>query len=147
MTLIEILVTISLMSVLLGIGLLLSMDVYRGTLFRSSRDVLVTSLTVARNRALTNQHQSPHGVCYLSPNFILFRGASYSASSPYNETMEGNPAVTLSSVSDFFTCGSGTGIVFSQVSGTTSATGILTVRGDGHADETVQVNALGTIVW
>ena len=154
-TLIEVIVTIALMSILLALGLILSMDVYRGTVYRSTRQVLVSSLTTARGRALSNMYQSTHGVCYLAPNFIVFRGTSYSASSPYNETIEGNPGVTLKSQNDFFKCtcspGDGSecskGTVFSQLAGTTSSNGAITVSGDGHIDETILVNSLGTIVW
>lgn len=146
-TLIEVVVTISLMSILLALGLILSMDVYRGTTFRSTRQVLVSAITTARGRALTNLYQTTHGVCYLAPNFIIFRGTSYSATSPYNETIGGNPAVTLTSEGGFFTCGSGSGIVFSQLSATTSNTGVITVIESGHTNETVSVNSLGTILW
>lgn len=146
-TLMEVIITITLMSMLLGLGLVLSMDVYRGTLYRSTRQVLVSSLTTARGRSLSNFFQSPHGVCYLAPDFIIFRGTTYSASSPFNETVPGNPTVTLSSTGSFFTCGSGVGIVFSQLAATTSNTGIITVSESGHADETVSANSLGTIIW
>jgi prepilin-type N-terminal cleavage/methylation domain-containing protein len=146
-TLVEVMITIALMSVLLGLGLILSMDVYRGTLYRSTRQVLISSLTTARGRALSNMYQSTHGVCYAPPDFIIFRGTTYSATSPYNETVPGNPAVTLSSTGAFITCGSGTGIVFSQLAASTSNTGTITVSESGHADETVSVNSLGTIIW
>ena len=145
-TLIEVVVTISLMSVLLALGLILSMDVYRGTAFRSTRQVLLSALTTARGRALSNMYQSAHGVCYAPPNFIIFRGTSYSATSPYNETIEGNPAVILISAGNFFTCTSA-GVVFSQLAATTSSTGAITVRESGHTDETVSINSLGTIIW
>lgn len=146
-TLMEVIITIALMSMLLGLGLILSMDVYRGTLYRSTRQVLVSSLSTARGRSLSNLFQSTYGVCYRAPDFIMFRGTTYSASSPYNETVPGNPAVTLSSTGSFFTCGSGTGIVFSQLAATTSNSGTITVSESGHADETVSVNSLGTIIW
>ena len=135
------------MSVLLALGLILSMDVYRGTVYRSTRQVLISSLTTARGRSLTNLYQSTHGVCYRAPSFIIFRGTNYDSASPYTETIEGNPAVTLTSTGNFFTCGSGTGIVFSQLAATTSNTGVITISESGHADETVSVNSLGTIVW
>ncbi len=146
-TLLEVMITIALMSVLLGLGLVLSMDVYRGTLYRSTRQTLISSLTTARGRSLSNLFQSTHGVCYGAPDFIIFRGTTYSASSPYNETVPGNPAVTLTSTGGFFSCGNGTGIVFSQLAATSSNTGTITVSESGHADETVSVNSLGTIIW
>lgn len=136
-----------LLSILFSLGVILSMDVYRGTLYRSTRQVLISSLTTARGRALSNMYQSAHGVCYLAPNFIIFRGTTYSANSSSNETVPGNPAVTLTSTGNFFTCGSGAGVVFSQLSATTSNNGTITVAESGHASETVSVNSLGTIIW
>lgn len=146
-TLMEVIVTIALFSVLLSLGLVLSMDVYRATLFRSTRQVLVSSLTTARGRSLSNMYQTTHGVCYLAPNFIIFRGTTYGATSGFNETIPGNPAVTLTSTGDFFSCGSGTGIVFSQLTATISHTGTITVAEQGHSSETITVNSLGTIIW
>lgn len=145
-SLIEVVIVIALSGLVLALGLLLSMDVYRGTVFRSTRSVLISSLTTARARALSNQYQSSHGVCYRAPDFIIFRGGSF-ATSQDKEKISGNPAVTLSSASSFFTCGTGTGIVFTQVSATTTNTGTITVTEAGHADEIVSVNALGTILW
>ena len=145
-SLIEVVIVIALSGLVLALGLLLSLDVYRGTVFRSTRSILVSSLTTARARALSNQYQSPHGVCYSAPDFIVFRGTSFSTAQD-KERISGNPAVTLTSPSFFFTCGTGTGILFTQISATTTNTGIITVTQSGHADETVSVNALGTIVW
>lgn len=145
-SLIEVVVVIALSGTVLGLGLLLSMDVYRGTTFRSTRTTLVSALTTARGRAMSNQYQSAHGVCYSAPDFIIFRGATYSAGGS-NDRIAGNPAVTLTSASSFFTCGTGTGIVFSQISGVSSNTGTITIHESGHTDETVSVNTEGTIVW
>lgn len=140
-------VVIGLFGVLLSMGLLMSMDVYRGTMFRSTREVLVSALTTARSRALANLSQSAYGVCYSAPDFIIFKGTSYSAGSADNETVPGNKAVTLASAGNFFTCGGGTGVVFDQLTGKTADTGSITVTGDGHPDETVSVNSEGAIIW
>ena len=147
-SLIEVVIVIALSGLVLALGLILSMDVYRGTTFRSTRSVLISALTTARGRAMSNQYQSPHGVCYSAPDFIIFRGATY-ASALDRERIAGNPAVTLTSSSNFINCvGVGAiGLVFSQVSGTTTNNGIITVTGSGHKDETVSVNTEGTILW
>ena len=145
-SLIEVVIVIALSGLVLGLGLLLSMDVYRGTTFRSTRSVVVSALTTARGRAMTNQYQSPHGVCYSAPDIIIFRGSSFGTASD-QERIRGNPAVTFSTAGNFLTCGTGTGVVFTQVSGTTTNTGTMTVSQPGHASETVSVNAGGTILW
>lgn len=145
-TLVEVIIVTAIFSALLGLGLLLGMEVFRGTFFRSSREVLVSTLTTARTRALTNVHGSAHGVCYSAPDFVLFEGSTYSASKTSNERVTGSDSFSVSSSADFFTCGVGTGVVFQPLSGKTAG-GDITVSSTGHADETVRVNSAGTILW
>lgn len=123
------------------------MEVFRGTIFRSSREVLISTLTTARTRALANMHGSSHGVCYDAPDMIIFRGDSYAPSESTNERVVGNPSFSISSEDDFFSCETGSGIVFEALTGNTTNEGDITISSTGHADETVRVNEAGTIVW
>lgn len=145
-TLMEVVIVMALFSLLLSLGLILSLDVYRGTTFRSTRSVLVSSLTTARGRAMNNVLASPHGVCYSAPDFILFRGPLYSPSAVLDR-IPGNPVVRISSPSDFFTCGIGTGVIFAQLDGTTTQTATLTITEDGRPSSQVSVTSEGTIIW
>lgn len=143
-TLFEVVIVTALFGMLMSLGLILSMDVLRGTTFRSTRDVLVSALATARGQALANLHESAHGVCYEEPDFIVFRGDDY-ATSPDKARVPGNPGVTLSSEDDFFDCDED-GIVFDQLTANTVG-GDIVVSGEGHGDETVTVNAVGAILW
>jgi prepilin-type N-terminal cleavage/methylation domain-containing protein len=144
-TLMEVLVVTSIFSFLLGLGLLMSMDVFRGTTFRSTRQILLSALTTARGRALANMLQSPYGVCYQAPDFVIFRGKTY-ADGVTEDTIPGNPSVTVSG--GYFNCTGpeAVGIVFSQVAATTTG-GTLIVEEEGHPDASITVNSEGALIW
>ncbi len=144
-TLVEVLVVISLMAVVMGLGLLMSIDVFRGTTFRSTRQVLVSALTTARSRALANMYQSPEGVCYSAPDFIIFRRSSYGSANSADEHVPGNPSISLTGAINCTGMGAGA-VVFSQIAATTSGSTI-TISETGHPNATVSVNTEGTIVW
>ena len=143
-SLLEILVTMAIFAALAGLGLFMSMDVYRGASFRSERDVFVSLLQRARSRALANINQLPHGLCYddVSLSYVLFRGATYVAGASTNEMVPTNSKVSFSG---FPLCSSGAGIVFTQLTATTTETNIAVT--ENARTETVSTNSEGTIVW
>jgi prepilin-type N-terminal cleavage/methylation domain-containing protein len=143
-TLFEVMVVIALFGMLIGLGLFMTMDAYRGYIFRSERDISIGALTEARSRAMANLYQAAEGVCYQAPNFIVFRAPWGSAGM---ETIPGNAAATVNSIGNAFACPpAGGGIVFTQLAGTTTPLA-LTVSETGHADVPLSVNAEGTIIW
>jgi prepilin-type N-terminal cleavage/methylation domain-containing protein len=146
-TLVEIAIVMGILSIIFAIGLFMSIDAFHAQIFRSGRESLVSALTASRARALTNFYQTPHGICYSTPNFILFRGTVYDPAAPTNEQILGNPSVTISSAGDFFKCGSHSEMVFARLAATTSSNGMITVTEPGHQPSTVSVNAEGTIIW
>ena len=145
-TLIEILIVIGLFTFIFALGLFMSMDVYRGYTHRSERDVLVSVLTRARSRALANIHQQRWGVCYDNniSQYVIFSGANY-VSALSKETVLANPGVTFStsSASTFF-CSAG-GIIFTQLTGTT--TGMSVGMTQGAFTSTTSTNVEGVILW
>lgn len=143
-SLLEILVTTAIFAALAGLGLFVSMDVYRGVSFRSERDVVVSLLQRARSRALANINQSPHGLCYddVSRSYVIFRGATYVAGASTNELLPTNNKVSFSG---FPLCSSGTGVVFTQLSATTTGANIAVIQ--NARTESVTVNSEGLIVW
>ncbi len=149
-TLLEILITLAIFSVIIGLGLFMSLDVYRGFNSRSERDVVVALLQKARSRSLANINETAWGLCYTAPNYVIFRG-SYTAGATTNEPVPASPAVTLSG---FPTCGSGTEIVFAQLTGDLSPQLVpatsektITVSQQGRPDQTVSINNEGRINW
>ncbi|KKW23868.1 MAG: hypothetical protein UY70_C0021G0012 [Candidatus Kaiserbacteria bacterium GW2011_GWB1_52_6] len=148
-TMIEILVAIGILTILVGIGLLMSMDVYRGYSRRSEQDTLVNILQRARSRAMSNVRQSAWGVCYdnsdpSEPNYVIFSGGSY-GSALIKDILPANPAVVMDfSGAPSFLCSAG-GIVFQQLTGNTSAMTVNMTQ--GPITSVISTNVEGTIVW
>lgn len=135
-TLIEILIVIAIFSVLISLGLFMSMETFRGTLNRSERDIVVNLLQKARSRALANIQQASWGVCYIAPEYIIFRGSECISGLPTNETVPANTANSIVFSSP---------IVFSQLSATTTG-GSITITQNGRTAAII-VNQEGMIDW
>src|SRR3989344_4568836 len=54
-TILEVSIVIGLFAMLIALGLLLSMDVWRGSSFQSEQDVVTSLLYKARSRAISNE--------------------------------------------------------------------------------------------
>jgi prepilin-type N-terminal cleavage/methylation domain-containing protein len=138
-TLIEILVVIAILAMLIGLGLFMSMDSYRAYLSRSERDTVVSLLERARSRAMANSFETAWGVCYIAPNYIIFRGATCTDGAATNEATPGNPAASIVGLS------AASAVVFSQLAGTT--TGAVVTITEQSKVSTVTINHEGTIIW
>lgn len=136
-TLIEILIVIAIFTVLIALGLLMSMETLRGALHRSERDTVVSLLQRARSRALNNINQSPWGMCYLSGNYIVFKGINCNIAAVV-DTVAANPGTATTGLL-------APGIVFSQLAGTTTPATV-TVTQSGRTS-TININYEGTIIW
>ena len=153
-TLIEIVVVISLISIIGGLAMLMSMDTFRNSAIRDERDVLVSTLQRARSmavnnicsgnasvcvNALGNSDGKPHGVHIQPGSYVIFQGDSYIASDPANETVQSNAkGATVTST--------GGDPVFKQLSGIVNAPVDITIEGAGHKS-IISVNQEGRIAW
>lgn len=135
-TFIEIIVVVAIISLLATFSLFMSMETFRGTLRRSEGQMVTTLLQKARSRALSNLSQSSWGVCYIAPNYVLFRGTACTAGHAENETVPANPVTPATFLSP---------VVFSALSATSTG-GIITVV-EGTRVSTTTVNAAGRIDW
>lgn len=139
-TLIEIIVVVTIFSVLVTLGLFMSMETFRGTLYRSEKDTIVSLLQKARSRAMSNINQTSWGVCYRAPNYVIIKDVVCDAAHT-QDTIAAHAGVAA--VSNFTT--TFPVVVFAQLSGTaTPAT--ITVRQDNRS-ATIVVNNEGTINW
>lgn len=145
-TLIETIIAIGILGLILGLGLLATFDSFRGYMFRSERSTLVSILSRARNESLANINQISHGVCYDNPShsYTIFQGAGYVYGAPENVVIEGSAVTTISAPSIFF-CTSNSGIVFSQLAGTTTPVDIVVTQ--SNRTSTISINYEGTINW
>lgn len=141
----EVLVVLAIFIGLLALGLFMSLETFRGTIFRSERSTIVSLLSRARSRAMSNYFGVPWGLCYdsASPQYVLFRSA-YVAGASTNETIPATPSVSIISLPAKFACSSG-GVIFTQLSGTTTPVDI-GIRQNARISTTT-VNAEGAILW
>jgi len=136
-TLIEILVSVGILAVVIGLSMFASFDFYRGGSFRSEKEVIVSALQKARSQSMNNINEARHGVRFASPlQYIIFE---CDASTPQCDNFDDrnpdedliiNPAYTISIStpslpfdvifeqlsgacvdSDSFVCGSGTPVI------------------------------------
>lgn len=137
-TLIEILITVGILTILSGVGLFLSMDFYRGYSFNYERNLLVSILQKARSESMANINQSAHGFYYDGSNYIIFEGNSYSAGNPKNKIFPSAKSVSV-------ICSPSCEIVFQQLSGDATAADI-TISGNSKTT-IISLNEEGRINW
>ncbi len=136
-TLIEILIVTAILTLIMGMGLFLSFDFYRGYLLGTERDLVVGVLEKARSRALANMFETSHGVYIDSDKFILFRGNNYTAGASTNEDIPGNSIIQKSGLSE---------IVFVGLTGLPVVAGDITLE-DGAKSKVISINNEGRIEW
>jgi prepilin-type N-terminal cleavage/methylation domain-containing protein len=138
-TLIEIVIVVAILSMLMGVGLFMSMDSYRGALSRSERDTIVSLLLRARSRSMANIFNSSWGVCYVAPNYMLFRGTVCDPTATTNEALPAGKNVTITGLAQ------ASPVVFTQLSGSTVAATVTVVQ--SGKTSTISINHEGAIIW
>lgn len=138
-SLIEIIITVALFTLMVGLGLFMSMEAYRGATRRSERDVIVSMLERARSRAMANIDESSWSVCYVDPNYIIAKGATCDDAHAVDR-VEANPVVVADSTF------SGFPVEFAQLTGNVSTNKTITVVQAGK-DEPITINHEGRINW
>lgn len=141
-TLLEILVVIGLFTLLGGAALLVSMETYHGSNFRADRDLFVAALEHARAEAMNNvclgtcTDGKSHGVHLESGQYVIFQGTLYDTNDPQNAVFKIHTTAIQG----------GGDIIFSQLSGATTATSTMLSDGAGHTS-LVTINSEGQITW
>ena len=144
-TLIEVLVVLGILTVVGSFSIIMGVDSYRGQLFRSDRDVLITALQHARSQAVGNiclgsgcTGGKPHGV-YISPDtYVMFQGTSYAARDvAVDAVLDATPSVIQSGITE---------VVFKQLSGDVLTTGDIILTEENHVS-TITIGSEGQIIW
>ncbi|MBI3630784.1 MAG: hypothetical protein HY221_00390 [Candidatus Sungbacteria bacterium] len=141
-------VVLTLFLVLGSFALLVSTDTYRGSSFRSDRDLLVALLQHARAQSISNvcagsscaDDGAKHGVHVDGTNHIYtaFTGTSYVAGDPQNQIFEEAPTVTPTPTTF--------DVVFNQLDGTIASAQTIKLDALGKTS-TITIDPSGKISW
>lgn len=150
-TLMEALIVLALMTMAGSFILLVSMETYRGSSFRSERNTVVALLERARAQSIGNvcigtcTDGKPHGVAIRPgdrPNqYVLFQGSDYaSRDSAADAVFDSNQLVSTSGLSE---------VTFAQLSLVSSTIGgsTLTLSDAAGHISTITIGAEGQITW
>jgi len=128
-----------------GLALFVSMETYRGSSFRSDRDLLVAALQHARAQAMNNicfgtgcADGEAHGVHIQSDKYIVFQGSIYDSSDLNNAAFDSTITTTKTPAT--------LNILFSQLSGNSTPATITLTDVEGHTSA-ISVSAEGQISW
>lgn len=135
-TLVEITIVLGILTFIIAFGLFFDFNLLKSDLLRAEQATIISSLEKARGRSMNNMFESTHGVCYIAPNYIIFRGDTCAVSGT-SEVIEGNEGITV-----IF---SPSVVVFSQLAGTTGGATIQV--SDGVKSANIIINNEGTINW
>ena len=131
-TLIEILVVIGIFAIIAAFGMTTNLSAFTTATIQSEESKIVSALERARSRAMANMFNTAHGVCYIAPNYVIFRekDAHCVFGTSTNELIPANTNIATASSFPF------TPVVFNQLSGNVT-----------DAVITIKINNAGAINW
>ncbi len=106
-TLIEIIIVIAILVVIAGFGMSIDLNVFKMDSFQNEEAKVVAILEKARSRSMANMFNTAHGVCYVAPDYIIFRendshctsGVSSNELIPANTTIASNSSTVFPTIS------------------------------------------------
>ena len=139
-TFIEILIVLGLIMLVAGLGLFLSMDVYRSNSLHAEKNIVVSILQKARSRAMNNINENKHGVHFGAGKYILFTGPDWTLD-PHPEDVSATTNVTATGTTD---------VVFDQLTGNASCSPAppcaIALKNDLQTF-VISINSAGQISW
>lgn len=137
-TLFEIMIAVGLITIIGSLALFVSMDFYRSYNLDAEMETIISLITRARGRAVNNIDASPHGLFINEDSMTLFRGESYLLrDEDSDEVFPRSHAFTIEGLDE---------VVFDQLTGEASATGTITISGQGRT-AIIEINHEGRIDW
>lgn len=145
-SLIEVMVVMTILTLLAGVGLVMNMDDFRSYMFRDERNVLVAALQKARSQAVNNvcigsscTDGLPHGVHIAPGQYTIFQGASFVPGSSANLKIDGNANMSVICTTPE--------VIFGQLSGQVGTDwNVVLADAYGHTT-TISVNKEGRIEY
>lgn len=138
-TLIEVIISIGILSIIVVLGLFISMDFFRSYAFRYEQDLVVSALQKARSRAMANVNQSVHGFCWDTNDYVIFEGSNSTCPASGDKIPRSKEISISSDIANNI-------IIFDQLKGSSGTTGSITVSGQGKT-ATITINSLGAIIY
>ena len=137
-TLIEILIVIAIVGLVLSFGMSIDLSAFKRNNFQAEEATIVSVLERARSHAMANLFDADYGVCYIAPDYAIFRDGSCDGLGT-DETIPANINIAEHVDTVFPT------VIFDQLAGTTSGATIHIEDGIKEAD--IKINEEGTISW
>ena len=148
MTLVEIMVVIGVLMIILAFCMTVNFNSFTSSTLQAEEAKIVSALERARSHAMANMFESEYGVCYISPNYVIFRESEGTCnnSEPTNELIPAN--TNLSTLSNFSTnFDDSHAIIFNQLSGNRNTVDDTIIITDGIKSEPIEINDTGRINW
>jgi prepilin-type N-terminal cleavage/methylation domain-containing protein len=123
-TLIEVMIAVVIAVILMGVILVSFSSLNKNQSLNKSANYIASIIEEARGNTLFSKNDSQYGIKFETTRVTMFKGASYSVSSPDNVVYDLNNEVSISNIS---LSGGGSEIVFDRLTGDTSQTGTLTL--------------------
>ncbi len=137
-TLIELLIVVAIIGLVLSFGVTTDINTLKGDTFQAEASTVVSILERARSHAMANLFDTNYGVCYIEPNYIIFKGDTCTATD--SELIPANTNIASHTLTTF-----PEKIVFERLSGRTT-TATIHLR-HGVNEKTIEINYEGTINW
>jgi Tfp pilus assembly protein FimT len=135
-TMAELLIVITIVTVLTMLTLPLGVDFYRKQNLDEVTGDILGALRRAQNQAVFQLNDSAFGVEFLSGSYVIFQGSSYAGrTQSEDEAFTISGGVTTSGITE---------VVFAKHTGIPDTTGTLTLT-SGSDTKTVNINAYGKI--
>ncbi len=141
-TLVELLITLSIMGVIAGIVVGSFAGARSSQILQGATDETLATLAAARARALASRGGNRYGVHIASDAMTLFIGPVYQAATSTNEKYALDSSLEIASVS---LAGGGSDIVFEKLTGKTNQYGsfVLRLKAEPVRAHTISVSATG----
>ncbi len=138
-TLLEVVVVLALVTSIVALTLFFSLDSYRQSARLAEVSTILTLLTTARAAAMNTVDGQAHGLRFTPSGYVVFTGASFTTSNPVSRivTPAAYPLVLASS--------SPSEVVFTLLSGTTTAAVITFVDPQTSGSSSIRINSEGLI--
>lgn len=138
-TLLELIVVIAIFSILGWLGITTFQSSQNTLALGSDSQVIIGTLTRARQSAIASNNRLPWGVHFTSTSLTLFSGPTYNASSSSNAIFNLSSQTYIASMS---LNGTGSDVIFSQLDGAATSYGTITLALRNNPAQTQVISVL-----